>query len=166
MQGEGIMDFGPDVMRMMERILDVCGGILCIYLGYMLFHIASLKQEGTGKFKSAVFEFTATKVGPGVFFALFGAYILYASLNHPIQTTEQSANGEWTGTPPQASSAHIDAVNRLSGLMQNLPAQEDRDAAEAALKNLRTNFSSRTLLGSGRPRIVPDIAKVPEKPQG
>jgi hypothetical protein len=73
----------PEIMRMLERILVVCGGILCVYLGYLLFHIAVLKQESAGKFQSALFEFTATEVGPGVFFALFGAYILYGSLNHP-----------------------------------------------------------------------------------
>jgi hypothetical protein len=84
----------PEILRMAERIIVVLGGILCIYLGYLLFHIAVLKQDSGGKFKSAVFEFTATKVGPGVFFALFGAYVLYGSLNHPISTARATSVDE------------------------------------------------------------------------
>jgi hypothetical protein len=137
--------FAPEVMRMVERIIVVCGGILCVYLGYLLFHIAVLKQESSGKFKSAVFEFTATKVGPGVFFALFGAYILCGSLNHPISTgialLDRSAFQAPIATPDAA-------VAKLTDLAKKLPTPEDREAAEAALKNLRTTFSGNSFWGS------------------
>jgi hypothetical protein len=130
--------FEPEIMRMFERILVVCGGILSIYLGYLLFHIAVLKQESAGKFKSALFEFTATKVGPGVFFALFGAYILYGSLNHPITTNV----GPRIVTLNEITvPTRLAALETLTDLARKLPAEQDRAAAEGALKTLRTTFS-------------------------
>jgi hypothetical protein len=135
----------PEVMRMIERIIVVFGGILCVYLGYLLFHIAILKQESAGKFKSALFEFTATKVGPGVFFALFGAYILYGSLNHPISTTTGPLLDIRFRIP---IAAHEAAVEKLTDLTKKLPTTEDREAAELALKSLRTTFSGSDFFGS------------------
>jgi hypothetical protein len=150
----------PQVMRMVERIIVVCGGILCIYLGYLLFHIASLKQEGGGKFRSVVFEFTATKVGPGVFFALFGAYILYGSLNHPIATAATTPTTEIASVQDVFAYSRRDlGVEKLTELAKKLPTPEDREAAEGALKNIRANTS---FLGAG-PWRADAIAAGPSK---
>jgi hypothetical protein len=118
-----------DIMRMAERILVVAGGILCIFLGYRLFSIARLQQSGSGKFKTQVFEFTATKVGPGVFFALFGAYVLFTSLTTLVRT-EVSIESETAARD----------IARLATLSSNLPQKEDRDAANAAADRLRKLF--------------------------
>jgi hypothetical protein len=147
----------PEVMRMVERIIVVCGGILCIYLGYLLFQIAVLKQESSGKLKTALFEFTATKVGPGVFFALFGAYVLYGSLNHPISTTNVPMDlssfypMDLSNSNPMAYVTRDTAVQQLTELTKKLPTPEDREAAEAALKKLRTAFSGNSFIGSTPP---------------
>ena len=141
----------PEIMRMLERILVVCGGILCVYLGYLLFHIAVLKQESAGKFKSALFEFTATKVGPGVFFALFGAYILYGSLNHPISAT---AGPQVDLSFQFPTATHLAAVEQLTDLAKKLPTGADRAATEVALRSLRTMFSGRDFYGSTPPSPV------------
>ena len=42
----------PELMRMFERQLIVAGGILAIYLGYRLFHLARISQESSGKIKT------------------------------------------------------------------------------------------------------------------
>jgi hypothetical protein len=131
----------PEIMRMAERILVVSGGILCIYLGYLLFHIAHLKQESRGKLKTELFEFTVAKVGPGVFFALFGAYVLYGSLNHPISTVSNEIPETVVGSVNTKTQSRDAAIGKLTELARKLPTPEDRDAAESALKTLRTNFS-------------------------
>jgi hypothetical protein len=137
--------FAPEVLRMIERIIVVCGGVLCIFLGYLLFRIAALRQDSSGKFKSAFFELTATKVGPGVFFALFGAYILYGSLNHPI-SSEFTNSVDSSGAPLEA---RVAAIAKLTDLASKLPTPEDRTAAEAALKTLSPTFTTlKDFLGS------------------
>jgi hypothetical protein len=77
-----------ETLRFLERIVIALGGILSIWLGFKLFSIAEIKRESSGTFKSAVATMTVTKVGPGVFFALFGAFILYTGI-----TTTVSING-------------------------------------------------------------------------
>ena len=147
----------PEIMRMVERIIVVFGGILSIYLGYLLFHLAHLKSESGGKFKTDVFEFTVSKVGPGVFFALFGAYVLYASLSHSISTTE-TTNAPVIAFDPDLSkflmpdvskltsnsdeTKHDEALAELAKLIQKLPSPEDQAAGKKALQNLRTVVGS------------------------
>ena len=58
----------------------VIGGIIAIVLGYRLFQSADLKQDSTGSMKTKLFEVSATKIGPGVFFAAFGTVVLWTSL--------------------------------------------------------------------------------------
>jgi hypothetical protein len=80
-----------DVLRMVERIIVAAGGIASIYWGYKLFSSSSLSNNSGGTFKSRFFTVTMTKVGPGVFFALFGAYILISDLNSQIDYKEVTA---------------------------------------------------------------------------
>ncbi|MDX2440288.1 MAG: hypothetical protein QNK40_07010 [Desulfobacterales bacterium] len=102
----------PLLFRGSERILIVAAATICILLGYKLFKIVS-QQESEGKFKLGNLSVTLTKVGPGVFFSLFGAYVLFHSVTHPLimtlpqnnskPTTEQSAvkiptNINWMAT--------------------------------------------------------------------
>ena len=61
--GRSTSNAGTDHRRMRRRSLD--------YLGYRLFAVASLTSVSGGTFKSKIFSMTLTKVGPGVFFALF-----------------------------------------------------------------------------------------------
>src|SRR3981189_2911886 len=76
----------PEFLRSVERLIVVVGGVLAIYLGYRLFSHAHLRNDGSGKLKTTVFEFAVAKVGPGVFFALFGTWVLFSSLKSQIQT--------------------------------------------------------------------------------
>jgi hypothetical protein len=72
-------------IRLLERVIITLGGILSIYLGYRLFHISQLNSDSTGTFKvKEVVDIGLNRVGPGIFFALFGAFILHTSLSRPI----------------------------------------------------------------------------------
>jgi hypothetical protein len=68
-------------LRMIERIIATLLGGFFSWLGYRLFLDVTLKQDSSGEFKlpSGVI-INLTRVGPGVFFALFGAAIVCFSL--------------------------------------------------------------------------------------
>ena len=74
-----------EALRMLERIIVACGGVASIYLGYRLFVVANFTSVSGGTFKSKIFSMTLTKVGPGDFFALFGAYVLASIFYLPNQ---------------------------------------------------------------------------------
>jgi hypothetical protein len=79
-------------LRLFERLVIALGGILSIWLGYKLFSVAEIKAESSGSFKSSVANITMTKVGPGVFFALFGAFVLYTGITTTIRTENRRAD--------------------------------------------------------------------------
>ena len=81
-----------EMLRMVEGIIIAFGGILSIVLGYRLFMVVSANNSVSGgNFKSALFNITLSKVAPGVFFALFGAYILATGINTQISTKRAPA---------------------------------------------------------------------------
>jgi hypothetical protein len=120
--------FAPDVMRMLERVLVVCGGILAVYLAYHLFQIATIPDQAGPKFKSALVEFGICRLAPAVFFAGLGAYVLYASLEKPVSPSYASTN-----SPPILTSAEWD---RLGAAIDRLP-RADRDDAKKLLATAR-----------------------------
>ena len=88
------------ILRMVERILGVGLGGLLIYFGYRLFLDVRSKRGGDGG--SGDFSFAGgnkiklSKVGPGVFFALFGAGLVLFSLTRTVSLTT-------TGPAPAAA---------------------------------------------------------------
>jgi hypothetical protein len=76
-------------LRAAERILVVIIGGIGVYLGYRLFLSIPEQKEGEAnlKFPGGVSVYIA-RVGPGVFFALFGAAIVGLSLHKAIQFSE------------------------------------------------------------------------------
>jgi hypothetical protein len=74
--------------RATERILLVLVGALAVYLGYSLFlHIPTAnRSEGKIDLPGGVSIFL-TRIGPGVFFALFGVAVIGYSVTRPIQFT-------------------------------------------------------------------------------
>jgi len=71
----------PVMLRGVERIIAVLVGALSIYLGYNLFLAVPEQRDREGKM---VFSRGASvylnRVGPGVFFALFGASVTALAL--------------------------------------------------------------------------------------
>ena len=83
-------------LRMIELIVISAGGIVSIFLGYRLFMATPTNQILTsgGTFKSALFNLTFSKAGPGVFFALFGAFILSLAISTKIDVESTTGIAE------------------------------------------------------------------------
>ena len=63
------------MFRGVERLLIVGGGIGALFLGYRLF-LAGIVSEQSGEFSHKSFSVKLIKVGPGIFFAVFGTFVL------------------------------------------------------------------------------------------
>jgi hypothetical protein len=91
------------VFRMVERILGVLIGGVLIYFGYRLFLSLGTKRGrdgGAGEFSFAGGnKIKLSKVGPGVFFALFGAGLIVFSLVKPVSLTVSPRAVKTTSTP-------------------------------------------------------------------
>jgi hypothetical protein len=123
----------PDVMRMLERVLVVGGGILAVYFAYRLFQIATIPDQAGPRFKSALLEFGICRLAPAIFFAALGGYVLYASLEKPVSAA--AANN-----PPILTAAEWD---RLGAALDRLPRAE-RDDAKRLLATARSRSRSGT----------------------
>jgi hypothetical protein len=91
------------IFRMVERILGVLIGAVLIYFGYRLFLGLATKRgsdRGGGEFSFAGGnKIKLSKVGPGVFFALFGAGLIIFSLLKPVSLTISPRGGKATSSP-------------------------------------------------------------------
>jgi hypothetical protein len=73
--------------RMGERILGVLIGGLSVYLGYSLFTKLPDKTDSSGKvILPGGVSIWLSRVGPGIFFALFGATIVVTAFRQEIET--------------------------------------------------------------------------------
>lgn len=68
-----------EVIRAIERIVVVLFGGVSIVLGWQLFYIGVVSPQ-SGTLIGKGFKVSLQKVGPGIFFSLFGAAILVTSL--------------------------------------------------------------------------------------
>lgn len=77
------------IFRMTERILGVAIGGLLIYFGYRLFlDVRGRRGDGSGDFSvPGGTKIKLSKVGPGVFFAIFGAGLITFSIVRPVSLT-------------------------------------------------------------------------------
>lgn len=96
-----------------ERILLVLVGALAIYLGYSLFrHIPNVTrgaQLGEGKIElPGGVSIFLTRIGPGVFFALFGIAVIGYSVTKPVQFSFPPVVGATAG--PAGGATYSGAV--------------------------------------------------------
>ena len=76
-------------IRALERVLVVGIGALSICLGYLLFRAVKATGESEAHIKlPGDATVMLTRVGPGVFFALFGTLVIGASFVYPVSYTE------------------------------------------------------------------------------
>ena len=75
----------PLLFRGAERISIVAVAALCIILGYKLFKIVPDRHEGEGSLSLGDLSVSLSKIGPGVFFSLFGAVVLYQALQSVLK---------------------------------------------------------------------------------
>ena len=119
------------VLRMVERILGVVIGGLLIYLGYRLFLDVKGKrgrEGGTGDFTLAGGnKLKLSKVGPGVFFALFGTGLIVFSLTRSVSlTTSGPAAAEAASTAAKGSAASSVATVKFMGATSVPETDEER----------------------------------------
>jgi hypothetical protein len=127
------------LMRMVERLLGLLSGALCVVLGYRLFINLPEKTDSSGKVVlPGGVSIWLSRVGPGIFFALFGAAIVAYSFASTVRVTnEQSAASS------QASSDTPGAA--LAMRRQEIAAMSARaaksDATEQMLNDLRGSMT-------------------------
>ncbi|GAA6145965.1 hypothetical protein [Thalassolituus maritimus] len=76
-------------LRMLERLMVVGFGGMSIYLGYKLFFHLPNQTDQNGEIELPGIKVVLSRVGPGVFFLVFGAFILITNLHQGIETTRQ-----------------------------------------------------------------------------
>jgi hypothetical protein len=83
------MDLG--LYREVERILAVAISGMSIYLGYRLFLDVKAVQDSAGKLRlPGGIAIYLIRIGPGVFFALFGSAVIALSLRSTISVSESN----------------------------------------------------------------------------
>lgn len=145
--------------RSVERVLLVLVGALAIYLGYLLFVAipGHDRSEGRIRLPGGVSIFL-TRIGPGVFFALFGCALVGFAISRPVDLklpTEFAVAragdvaarpvAQYTGFGEAvpgivAASGGLDAetvVARLNGYMDDMRQRLDRPAADELASAIR-----------------------------
>jgi hypothetical protein len=107
--------------RVLERLLVVFFAGLSVYLGYRLFLQIPDFRDSSGEVKlpSLNLRVTFSRVGPGVFFAVFGVAVLVASYMHGV-TIEPSPQNQGTGNEAKAK-----AGGRYQGADPTAEEQEE-----------------------------------------
>lgn len=133
------------VLRSVERVLVDAAGALAIYLGYQLFLHMPSRDRGTGKFElPGGISIYLSRVGPGVFFALFGAAVLGLSFLHGVsqETTRSEAPTATTAAEGGATQAAVTVTAHYSGVTPTTPdgdplqVEAERTSVLAAIRNL------------------------------
>jgi branched-subunit amino acid transport protein len=129
--------------RSTERVLLVLVGALAIYLGYRLFVVIPTldRSEGRIRLPGGVSIFL-TRIGPGVFFALFGCALIGFAVSRPVDLTvpteiaaakpaalRYSGLAEAPAAPDGALDAEV-VVARLNGYLDDMATRLDRPAAD------------------------------------
>jgi hypothetical protein len=148
------------LMRALERLLAIGSGLLAIYLGFRLFLALPEVEPGAGRIKlPGGISIYLTRIGPGVFFSLFGSLIIALSFYFGVAASETqglpaasqvAGDGQvatqrsFTGAAADAVSADPQArqveratvermirdLNRMPGLMRADLAPRDRDLVQ------------------------------------
>jgi hypothetical protein len=130
------------VLRMVNLLAISAAGILAIYFGYKLF-MAGPNNYATsgGSFKSALFNLTFSKAGPGVFFVLFGALILIFVVTNKLDI--DLTNGVAPNELPMIAS--------LEGKIMELPDSSQKQELLMAVSQLRSMYLHIHETASGGP---------------
>ena len=136
-------------IRGLERILVVAGGALCVVLGYLLFRHMPNAPKGSGDGEGGEgkvqlpggISIYVSRVGPGVFFALFGSLVLALSFLSPLVIVEEPAAvpGAASSTATQKPAPDKPEQPAVSPAMAG-QASEPQIGAASALMARRTSY--------------------------
>jgi hypothetical protein len=105
-----LQSLDPIAWRMIERILAVAIGGVAIYLGYRLFLQVPERHDSQGSI-TLPWDITVllSRVGPGVFFALFGAAVVGYGLHESVSYTRErsSQTAQATGGPNASATERV-----------------------------------------------------------
>ena len=120
------------------RVLQVMAGALFCWLGFKLFALVPGADSGAEMSFSNQMKMNFTKVGPGVFFSVFGAVILIHGISNPptlsIREGSDVAPASGSGSASQAATASPARAERtvvVAGSGQN----SGDDLARQTLRN-------------------------------
>lgn len=137
------------VMRFVERLLVVGGGILAVYCGYRLFLAMPSRERGAGKLElPGGVSIHLSRIGPGVFFSLFGAVILSLSFHYSVSVNVPSEAARLAGGHNGAVSFQGLAVlpepeRAPDAVLRRLPDEADLFAVETSIRRL--NLAAQSL---------------------
>ena len=157
------MDEIVPILRMLERIIAVLIGGFSIYLGYRLFFHLPFERGHEGELELPGIKIVLSRVGPGVFFGVFGTVVLFYSFDNPVAvngndraetgdhatagyggfvgasgtSARQSAPG--AVTPQQRSKAltSVELINCADTLLRNETGRELADKFSVAIRDAK-----------------------------
>jgi hypothetical protein len=119
--------------RAVERYLTLIIGGFCIFLGYLLFLRVDVEERSSGELTlPGDIGLVFTQVGPGVFFALFGAAVLVFSLRMQLTYRRELIKGGTAGaesgvsTPPSEASVVVTYLNATEQISDDQSIQSAR----------------------------------------
>ena len=122
------------LMRMVERLFGLLAGGLCVVLGYQLFIRLPEKADSSGKVVlPGGISIWLSRVGPGIFFALFGSAIVAYSFASTVKVSDEltampvraSASG------PTGAAATVATTQAVTSRRQEISAMSDRSVQRA-----------------------------------
>lgn len=163
--------------RVLERTIVACSGLISIILGFFLFKSYKNSDDNGEKLTSADIKFLNFSakfwdVGPGVFFSLFGAFILITSLNSKVNVQELRSIEEAARGPILADNGGVRSqvtgvqISGFSGSLNNERISEIGRSIvdiESVLQRINCNaddceLSNRDLnMLNGRLRVFKDF---------
>ena len=132
-----------ETMRGIERILGVLIGGCSIYFGYRLFFVLAstrAQNQASGSASLSIgskFSFAMQQVGPGVFFALFGAIVVGSSMNARLETKAPSGAELKFATSPTLPEAEREGVKQRIAALNRVPGMLASSVSSAQREELR-----------------------------
>ncbi len=123
------------IWRALERLVNVLIGALAIYLGYRLFmNLPERREEQEGRMKLLLpgdISVYVSRVGPGVFFAIFGTAIVLTSFAKTLSFDRQPSSAPAEEQAAETRPAAADSKSSFSYIGSGQTTQ--RHSAERAV---------------------------------
>ena len=114
------------VFNGIQHITTIIVGMASVYLGYRLFIEIPKRREGETKLDlPGGVSIMLSRIGPGIFFALFGAGMIIYATNKPIEIkdiAEQTALADGTQSTKRSRTLSGIGQNGNTGVRQPIPA--------------------------------------------
>ena len=125
------------IWRGLERLFAVIVAALCIYLGYLLFTKLPEKSDSSGKvILPGGISIYLSRVGPGVFFALFGSIIIIYSIITQLEINPKSQKNAENKNDSLKVESSIKYMSSMEGIMNSVQLEEYRSKTVGQIRKL------------------------------